>query len=101
MVLFKCKIETNKTKETKNVQSSMVRVKDKEAKAGIVRGSENTVSPMPLQGILTGGSIDCTGTSEQDDWVLTDSTWALLCPLICYSRKYFKSTDLCWMPSAI
>lgn len=44
------------------MQSSLVQVKDKEANFGIVRGSENTVSPMRLQCILTGSSTDCTGT---------------------------------------
>lgn len=74
MVLFKCKVETNKTKEAKNMQSSMVQVKEKAANTAIVRGSEKIVSPMLLQCILTGGSTDYPGTSEQDDCVLTDST---------------------------
>lgn len=56
------------------MQSSMVQVKEKAANTAIVRGSEKIVSPMLLQCILTGGSTDYPGTSEQDDCVLTDST---------------------------
>lgn len=75
MAHFKCKVETNKTKEPR--KHPKVYGRRKRTKAGIVRGGENTVGPLHLQYNLTG--------------IHTESTRALLCSLCC-SKKYFKST---------
>lgn len=75
MAHFKCKVETNKTKEPKKKHPKFYG-RRKRTKVGIVRGGENTVGPLHLQSILMG--------------IHAESTRALLCLFLMLQQKVFQ-----------